>query len=297
MGDILQIKNYRDKRGNRIIWHGKKPVICRAVRFFGRNNTLVMYPGGDLTALTIIFSGSNSVCRIGKFTKIRGKIHLGDTARILIDAKSTSTESSSIAAMAGTKITIGRDCMLAAANKIWSGDFHSLYDVKTGKHMHRSADITIKDHVWLGSHAAVLAGATIEAGSVIGYGATVTGRIPNNVVAVGAPAKVVRKHVAWERTSTLFTDAKAGRYSLVNSEYWNLTALEMSRPQRGVLAVCCLLARPFMQPGAHAALSADPQGFLSTAEAPLFRLLRRILNLLGPDMFHGKIPVSDTNAH
>lgn len=52
--------------------------------------------------------------------------------------------------------------------------------------------ITIGDNVWLGGNVTVLPGVTIGANSVVGAGAVVTKDIPENVVAVGNPARVLR---------------------------------------------------------------------------------------------------------
>lgn len=53
--------------------------------------------------------------------------------------------------------------------------------------------ITIQDDVWIGAGAKILDGVTIEKGSVIGAGSVVTHDIPPYSVAVGVPAKVIRK--------------------------------------------------------------------------------------------------------
>ncbi|MGH3510564.1 MAG: sugar O-acetyltransferase [Nocardioidaceae bacterium] len=53
--------------------------------------------------------------------------------------------------------------------------------------------ITIGDNVWLGGGAIVLPGARIGADTVVGAGAVVTGSLPAAVVAVGNPARVVRR--------------------------------------------------------------------------------------------------------
>ncbi len=47
--------------------------------------------------------------------------------------------------------------------------------------------------MWLGGGAVVLPGVTIGDDSVIGAGAVVTRDVPAGVVAVGNPARVVRK--------------------------------------------------------------------------------------------------------
>jgi maltose O-acetyltransferase len=52
--------------------------------------------------------------------------------------------------------------------------------------------ITIGDNVWLGGGAIVLPGVSIGSNSVVGAGAVVTKDVPDHVVAVGNPARVVR---------------------------------------------------------------------------------------------------------
>jgi maltose O-acetyltransferase len=53
--------------------------------------------------------------------------------------------------------------------------------------------ITIGDNVWLGGGAIVLPGVTIGADTVVGAGAVVTKDLPPGVVAVGNPARIVRR--------------------------------------------------------------------------------------------------------
>ncbi len=55
------------------------------------------------------------------------------------------------------------------------------------------APITIGDNVWLGGGAIVCPGVSIGANTVVGAGAVVTRDLPANVVAVGNPARVVKK--------------------------------------------------------------------------------------------------------
>lgn len=53
--------------------------------------------------------------------------------------------------------------------------------------------ITIGDNVWLGGGVIVCPGVTIGDNAVIGAGAVVTRDVPADVVAVGNPARVVRR--------------------------------------------------------------------------------------------------------
>jgi maltose O-acetyltransferase len=52
--------------------------------------------------------------------------------------------------------------------------------------------ITIGDNVWLGGGVVVCPGVTIGADTVVGAGAVVTRDLPEGVVAVGNPARVIR---------------------------------------------------------------------------------------------------------
>jgi maltose O-acetyltransferase len=64
--------------------------------------------------------------------------------------------------------------------------------------------ITIGDNTWLGGNVTVLPGVTIGSNSVVGAGAVVTKDVPDNVIVVGTPAKVLREitdadREYWER--------------------------------------------------------------------------------------------------
>ncbi|WCN08087.1 acyltransferase [Marinomonas mediterranea] len=59
-------------------------------------------------------------------------------------------------------------------------------------------NIHLKENVWLGTHVTVLGGVTIGRNSIIGAGSVVTKSIPDNVVAAGNPAKVIRTLSAQE---------------------------------------------------------------------------------------------------
>lgn len=54
-------------------------------------------------------------------------------------------------------------------------------------------EIVIKDDVWIGAGAIILAGVTIGAHSVIAAGCVVTKDVPENSVVAGVPGRVIRK--------------------------------------------------------------------------------------------------------
>lgn len=62
---------------------------------------------------------------------------------------------------------------------------------KTGTQF--SFPVRIEDDVWIGAGAIILPGVTIGRNSVIGAGSIVTKDIPENVVAVGNPCRILRE--------------------------------------------------------------------------------------------------------
>ena len=64
--------------------------------------------------------------------------------------------------------------------------------------------VTIENNVWIGAKAIVLTGVKIGEGAVIGAGAVVTKNIPPYTIAVGSPAKVIKKRARKLRYKTKF---------------------------------------------------------------------------------------------
>lgn len=54
-------------------------------------------------------------------------------------------------------------------------------------------EVTIGDDCWIGGNVIILPGVTIGKGCTIGAGSVVTKNIPDYSVAIGSPAKVVKK--------------------------------------------------------------------------------------------------------
>lgn len=87
----------------------------------------------------------------------------------------------------GNHISLNLDCTLGHDNII--GDYCT---IAPGSHI--SGNVTLKEGVDCGTGVVILPGLTIGKWSTIGAGAVVTDNIPDNVTAVGVPAKVIKKH-------------------------------------------------------------------------------------------------------
>ena len=86
---------------------------------------------------------------------------------------------------------IGNYCMFAP-NVVISTTGHPVHPSFRDKGAQFSLPVTIGDHVWIGSNVTIMPGVTIGENSVIGAGSVVTHDIPDNVVAMGVPCRVVR---------------------------------------------------------------------------------------------------------
>ena len=106
----------------------------------------------------------------------------------------------------GTECIIGRDCMFSMDIILMTNDgSHSIFDVETRKNINSTREINKKrkiiigNHVWVGIRATILYNTLIGDGSIIGAESLVKNKIPNNCIAAGNPAKVIKKNIAWCR--------------------------------------------------------------------------------------------------
>lgn len=231
MSKTSELAPFTDEAGNRVLYDGE-PLTSGSVSvvFRGKSNTLRVAAGAKIVDLAVDFSGDDGVVEIGPTTKTRAGIRLsarlGHESTLTVGPNVGFESRTFIRASEGAGVTIGEDCMFAASIELRADDTHAIYDVRTGKRANPARSITIGEHVWLGKNVVVMSGATIGSGSVVGFRSVVTGAIPNNCVAVGAPARVVRRDVAWERPVLSFR--KPGIEGLSPDEtkseqWWNLT--------------------------------------------------------------------------
>ncbi len=77
-----------------------------------------------------------------------------------------------------------------------SGQSHHYEDISKNFRAQgfETSQVIIQNDVWIGSNCVILCGAKIGNNSVIGAGSVVTGNIPPYSVAVGNPAKVIKKY-------------------------------------------------------------------------------------------------------
>jgi acetyltransferase-like isoleucine patch superfamily enzyme len=88
------------------------------------------------------------------------------------------------------------DYVMLAQNIVISGLNHGYEDVTLAPRLQKvvTRQIIIEDNVWIGANSVVTAGVTIGKHAVIGAGSVVTKDIPPFSVAVGNPARVIKKY-------------------------------------------------------------------------------------------------------
>ncbi len=97
---------------------------------------------------------------------------------------------------AANSITIGKNCLIGANVTITDYDFHAVSPenrrYNTNKEDIGCAPVVIEDNVWLGMNVIILKGVTIGQNSIIAAGCIVTKSIPENSIAGGNPARIIR---------------------------------------------------------------------------------------------------------
>jgi acetyltransferase-like isoleucine patch superfamily enzyme len=134
-----------------------------------------------------------------------GNISVGKRCRLGSEVELTTEDFGEIEL--GSDIRINRGCSLVSYDKIqiddfaMIGEFVSIRDANHG--MEKNTPIRLQDHtaesihigrdVWIGRGSCVLPGVSIGQGAVIGANSVVTKDIPAYSIAVGTPAKVIKK--------------------------------------------------------------------------------------------------------
>ncbi len=117
----------------------------------------------------------------------------GKDARIEI-GRNTKINNGFVAIAEKSSITIGENCLIGTRVEIYDSDFHATnpYDRIDGDR-HTCKPVKIGSNVFIGSNARILKGVTVGDGAVIANNSLVTSHVPENSVALGIPAKVVKR--------------------------------------------------------------------------------------------------------
>jgi acetyltransferase-like isoleucine patch superfamily enzyme len=122
----------------------------------------------------------NKVLHIGKNVQINDYVHITAMSNVIIGND----------VLIASKVYIS-DC----SHGSYSGNkFDSNPNTIPAERKLFSKPVEIKDNAWLGEFVCVLPGVTIGKGTIVGANSVVTKDLPPYVIAVGAPAKPIKKY-------------------------------------------------------------------------------------------------------
>lgn len=131
-------------------------------------------------------------CRFEAFSNVGEEKHLifGDRVQV--------NDYVHISAM--DKVKIGNDVLMAShiyisdnSHGFYKGELQSTPEQPPIMRSYYIAPVVIEDNVWIGEGVVIMPGVVIGKGSIIGANSTVTKSIPPACIAVGQPARVVKK--------------------------------------------------------------------------------------------------------
>ena len=129
----------------------------------------------------VVRTGARCVIDSGARIIVLGELHIGDDVYIGRDAVISVHE----------RVSIGSGTLL--------GERVSIHDNNHGppdeRHVFQTQPVRIGARAWIAAGVVIVAGAEVGAGTTVAANAVVTGSLPDDVLAGGVPAKVI-KHLA-----------------------------------------------------------------------------------------------------
>lgn len=150
--------------------------------------------GLDTTAKGCIRLGEASLLEVGTNVRmakdvrcyINGHLTIGDDTYIQPNAN----------LVVNSRVAIGSNCAISWNFNLMDDDLHSI--IIDGEKQASLKNITIGNHVWVGSNVTILKGASIGNNSVVAAGSVVNGIFPDHVLIGGIPAKIIKNNVNWD---------------------------------------------------------------------------------------------------
>lgn len=175
--------------------------FCNGRFINGKNNRIIINNNCSLNRCQFFISGNNNTIIIGNECRLSKMIFWmqDDNNTIIVGDKTSIGERTGLTTLEGTKIEIGKDCMLSFDISVRTSDSHSIMD-ENGNRINNAKDITIGNHCWIGSECLILKGTSLGDNSILGARSILTKQYTaTNCVLTGAPAKVIRENVNWDR--------------------------------------------------------------------------------------------------
>ncbi len=146
-----------------------------------------------LRGTTIFFqSTKNAICLYANVTLGHGtRVTAGGLGRISLKENVLVDDYSFV--MAHESIEVGKNTTIAAFCFITDFNHRHSKNISVLDQGYETKPVIIGKNVWIGTHCIVLPGVKIGDGSVIGAGSVVTKDVPAHSIAVGNPAKAIKR--------------------------------------------------------------------------------------------------------
>lgn len=155
----------------------RRPFYIRGKKFINLGQNLTTGVGCRIDAFPKI---PKKVIQIGKDVQINDYVHIGAVESIFI----------------GDRVLIASKVFITDHNHGYYGHFglHSSPMIPPSKRELSSEPVVIEEDVWIGEFVTILPGVTVGKGSIIGAMSVVTKNIPEYSIALGSPAKVIKRY-------------------------------------------------------------------------------------------------------
>ena len=157
-----------------------KARLIRMPFFIRREGKIIIGNGFTANAGLILDTyGKDSQIILDENVQANYRLHIGACSSVTI----------------GSGTLFGSDCLVMDhSHGSYGPDIHSSPETPPQKRDLFSKPISIGKNCWFGDRVAILPGVTIGDGVVVGVGSVVTTNLPSNVVAVGSPARIVKRY-------------------------------------------------------------------------------------------------------
>lgn len=170
----------------------------------GSDNVVVIGNDAFLNKTKIRIRGHHNKIEVGENCSIGKNCSFwmeGNYITIKIGAKTSFTQTVHFCAQEdNTSIIVGNDCLFSNTITVRTSDSHPIYSLESKERINKPKSVQIGNHVWVAPNTRIFKGAQIGDGAIIGSDSMVSSiPIPNDTLAVGHPARVVKEKVKWTR--------------------------------------------------------------------------------------------------
>jgi maltose O-acetyltransferase len=142
----------------------------------------------------LVYKGYCSQYDIDREFRFNGAgIQLYGDGRISLGSGSYLGELSTIQAVRGKAVHIGRHCSISHNVRIYTASALADADFRVGHVPSIEGDVTIQDGVWIGTNVYIGPGIDIGANAVVGANSVVTHSVPPLEIWGGVPARFIRR--------------------------------------------------------------------------------------------------------